>query len=595
MKKFIAMVLAALMFVSMVACTAKTEGTTASTGSVAAASANTSAASSSAASSSAGEAANAAQAVAESGKTADTGWKNVVYASAKGGNINAVDYDTKATSTKDTLVVQIPTDPGTFDLTYQQTAQYTLTWVYNKLLTYRYDETGAVGAFVTPESLATDYKVDDDGLGITFTLRQGVKFSNGYDFKAEDAKFSLQHASSLGDLAVMDADNITVVDDYTIHVPLKHKDANAVYDVGGIAQMHSYKYWQECGGKAGDAEFCSTKAIGTGPYMLKKWTSGDSIELVANPYYFNDEPIIKNVILRVISDPSVAFMALQNGEIDWMTDTSCNWTDVSTVVNGSVEGITDYVEYSTTCHTLIEDCSEGSPLADLNVRKAIAYAINRKDIATYVYEGAGYCTDSIVSMSSPGTVEYNPWPYEYSPEKAKACLKEAGYEPNELSLNIVIGAGDTLRGSAAELMISTFAECGMKLEIKYVDIAAVADTLINQPQEWDLALKGTSNGNYTEPYAATFFSDTGVLSVQCHPQKDPAYAKMVELAKQMNEAASDEERNKVWKELQDYYLSDCMYSYKIVSVVGHNLISSHLKNYSKTYYYNYDVAHAYFE
>ena len=107
-------------------------------------------------------------------------------------------------------------------------------------------------------------------------------------------------------------------------------------------------------------------------------------------------------------------------------------------------------------------------------------------------------------------------------------------------------------------MISTFAECGINLEIKYVDIAAVADTLVNQPQEWDLALKGTSNGNYTEPYAATFFSDAGVLSVQCHPQNDPAYAKMVELAKQMNEATSDEERNNVWKQLQDYYLSDCM-------------------------------------
>ena len=53
-------------------------------------------------------------------------------------------------------------------------------------------------------------------------------------------------------------------------------------------------------------------------------------------------------------------------------------------------------------------------------------------------------------MSSPGTVEYDPWPYEYSPDKAKECLAAAGYAPGELSLNIVIGAGDTLRGSAAE-------------------------------------------------------------------------------------------------------------------------------------------------
>ena len=583
MKKLIALMLAALMLLGMVACAGKPAEST-----------DTPADAQQPASDGQTNVDKAAEA-AETGNVENTGWQNVIYAASTGGNINAVDYETTATSSKDTLVVQIPSDPGTFDLVYQQTASFTLTWMFNKLLSYRYDETGAVGAFVTPESLATDYALDEDGLGITFTLRQGVKFSNGYDFTAEDAKFSLQHASSLGDLAVMDADNIEIIDDYTIHVPLKHVDANAVYDVGGIAPMHSYKHWIECGGEAGDAEFCSTKAVGTGPYMLKEWNSGDSIVLEANPNYFNGEPIIKNVILRVIADSAVAFMALQNGEIDWMTETSCNWVDIATVLDGTTEGVVDYVEFASNCHTLIEDCSEGSPLADLNVRKAIAYAINRDDIAAYVYEGLGYITDSIVSMASPGTVEFDPWPYEYNPEKAKECLKAAGYEPGELSLNIVIGAGDTTRGNVAELMISTFAECGMNLEIKYVDIAAVADTLINQPQEWDLALKNTSNGNYQEPYAATFFSDSGVLAVQCHPQNDPAFAKMTELSTKMNEAGTEEERNAIWAELQEYYLSDCMYSYKIVSVISHNLISAKLKNYSRTSYYNYDIAHAYFE
>lgn len=535
-----------------------------------------------------------AQTIVE-GNVESNDWQNTVYASSVGGNINSVDYNTTATTSKDTLVVQIPTDPGTFDLTYQQTAQYTLPWVYNHLLTYRYDETGAIVACVSEESLATAYELDEDGLGITFTLREGVKFSNGYDFTAEDAKFSLEHASSLGDLALIDFENIEVIDEYTLYVPLNRQDANAVFDVGGIAQMHSYQYWLECGGEEGDAEFCSTKAVGTGPYMLSSWTSGDSIELVANPYYFNDEPIIKNVTLRVISDPAVAFMALQNGEIDWMTDTSCNWADVATVLDGTVSGITDYIEFGTSCHTLIMDCSEGSPLADLNVRKAIAYAINREDIATYVYEGSGYVTNSVVSLASPGTIEYEEWPYEYSPENALACLEAAGYAAGELSLNIIIGAGDTTRGNVAELMITTFAECGINLEIKYVDIAAVADTLINQTSEWDLALKMTSNGNYQEPYAATFFSDSGVIAVQCHPQNDAGFSKMIELSDLMNAAETDEERNEIWAELQDYYLSNCMYSYKIVTTLSHNLISSSLKNYSRTGYYNYDVAHAYFE
>ena len=539
---------------------------------------------------------DAAQQAAETGDTEATGWQNVTYATAVGtGNINSVDYNTTATSSKDTLIVQIPSDPGTFDLSTQITASYTMSWMFNKLLSYRYDETGSIVAVCNEESLATSYEVDEDGKGITFHLREGVKFSNGYDFTAEDVKFSFEHASNMKQIAIVDFANIKVIDDYTIHIPLTRPDANGVFDVGGIVQIFSAKLWDEIGGEANDAAFCSTQAVGTGPYMLKEWNSGDSIVLEANPYYFNGEPIIKNVILRVISDNAVAFMALCKGEVDMMTETSCNWADVSTVVDGTVSGVQDYVEFSTQTHTLILDCSEESPLADLNVRKAIAYAINRHDIAAYVYEGSGYVTDSVVSLASPGTKEYDPWPYEYNPEAAIACLKAAGYEPGELNMNIVIGAGDTTRGNVAELMIGTFAECGMGLEIKYVDIAAVADTLVNQPKEWDMALKGVSNGDFQEPYAATFFSDNGVLSVQCHPQKDAGYEHMVELSLKMNTATTDEERNAVWSELQDYYLENCMYSYKIVTTVAHTLVNANLKNFSRTSYYNLDVAHAYFE
>lgn len=107
-------------------------------------------------------------------------WQNVSYAT---GNINAVTTDVEGiTSSKDTLVIAMNSDPGSFDVTYSINYSFLAPLMFNHLLVYRYDENGAIGAFVDEQSLATGYEVDEDGLGITFYLREGVKFSNGYDF-----------------------------------------------------------------------------------------------------------------------------------------------------------------------------------------------------------------------------------------------------------------------------------------------------------------------------------------------------------------------------------------------------------------------------
>ncbi len=520
-------------------------------------------------------------------------WQNVTYAT---GNINAVTTDVEGiTSSKDTLVIAMNSDPGSFDVTYSINYSFLAPLMFNHLLVYRYDENGAIGAFVDEQSLATGYEVDEDGLGITFYLREGVKFSNGYDFTAEDAAFSLWHARSQSDLAMMDADNITVVDDYTLHVGLLRQDANAVYCIGGIANMYSKQYYDECGGEENDAEFCSTLAVGTGPYKLVEWVSGDHVLFERNDDYFAGRPVLDYVNVRVISDPSVAFMALQNGEIDIIPDILTNWIDVSTVVNGMTTGITDYVEFNTTIAQLGFNCYETSPLKDIAVRKAICYAIDRESIAEYVYEGAGRYITSLYAPASEGAKIYDPWPYEYNPEMARQILADAGYEDGDIQLRIIVGTGDTLRTTAAELMIANLAEVGIELSIINIEVAAVASTITDDPSAWEIRYNNMSNGNFLQPNAISFFGTGGTGQIYDHIDGQEGAEYSMQLADQINATADPEERAALYEEFQDYYIENCMFTLPLVQVVQHTLVNSSLRNFSRTHYLNLDVAFAYFE
>ena len=95
-------------------------------------------------------------------------------------------------------------------------------------------------------------------------------------------------------------------------------------------------------------------------------------------------------------------------------------------------------------------------------------------------------------------------------------LKEAGYE-NGLELTIVLGAGDTLRTTAAELMQASLEEVGIKLNISFLDISAYASTTLNDVDSWDIWYRNFSNGNYCEPSAASFFAEGGTVNKYAPP------------------------------------------------------------------------------
>ena len=171
-------------------------------------------------------------------------------------------------------------------------------------------------------------------------------------------------------------------------------------------------------------------------------------------------------------------------------------------------------------------------------------------------------------------------------------LKEAGYEPGQLELTCIVGAGDSLRTATAEIMGGYLETIGITLNIKEVDIATYATIIQNNPDEWDFFFRNYSSGLANAPSAHNFFNQN-VLN-DCHIQGQNTSEKMLSLAEQMGETLDEDARNGIFGELQDYYLNECLYTYPILQAKTYTLVNSELKNITKCGQVYWDMDNAYF-
>lgn len=490
-------------------------------------------------------------------------------------------------SAKDTMIIAMPSDPGTVDMHYSTAYDYVQPFIISKLLTQQFAQDGSVQAVTSEESLAESYEYDEDYMGVTFILKEGVTFTNGNTLTASDVVFSIRLCSDQSYYSMIDFDNLDAVDDRTVYMPLIKADANALYNVGVMLPIYDEQYYNELNN---EAEFFSTSAIGSGPYKITEWVSGDHLTLEANENYYAGAPKIKNLILRFITDASVAFMEMQSGGVDVVT--APNWTDIEEVLNSNISGITCWEESSVYTLQLGMNC--GGVLSDLKLRQAVASAIDKASLVAGSFEGSGVDTYCLVSNSLPGTIDYSDkWPYTYDPEKAKALLAEAGYEAGEVELTCIVGAGGGPRTAAAEMMVGYLDAVGIKMTIREVDIATYASMITDSPDEWDLWLRNFGSGLGNAPSAHDYFAQN--VKVNCFIDEQDTSAKMLDLANEMGSTMEEGARNEIYAQLQDYYLNECLYTYPLLQAQTYTLVNSDLVNFSKCGQISWNIKDAYFK
>ncbi|GAA0487412.1 ABC transporter substrate-binding protein [Microbacterium aurantiacum] len=312
-------------------------------------------------------------------------------------------------------------------------------------------------------ALAESWEVSDDQLTWTFDLRDGVTFHDGSEFTSEDVVYSYrriideQLANAWKFAAITD---ITAPDDDTVVITVAQPTPNLLSNLGGFKGMAIV---QQENVESGDI---TTAPIGTGPFSVTGYSSGDRITLAANSDYWGGAPELGGVEFRFISEPATALAALRAGDI--------HWTDVVPPQQVSELESDDTVQLGLTpssdyWYLALNEARE--PWSDVRVRQALAYAIDRDAIVQAVSYGTAALNQLAIPEQSVWYTEYD----EYSTDldTAQALLDEAGFTGGTLDLLATSDYPETV--TAAQIIASNLEPLGIDVEIRQPDFSTWLD------------------------------------------------------------------------------------------------------------------------
>ncbi|WP_041082562.1 ABC transporter substrate-binding protein [Thermotoga profunda] len=330
-----------------------------------------------------------------------------------------------------------------------------------------------------PELLVKMPEVSQDGLVYTFELKKGIKFHDGKtELTSDDVKFTIERMLSpkgrgaskwlfepiLGAAAFMKGESTSLegfkkIDNYKFQIILEKPYAPFLQNLAvPAASIFSEKLVMA----AGDS--WKLKPVGTGPFRLKSHTPNTEIVFERNPYYFEAGlPYLDGVVYRIIPDSTVALMEFEAGTLDVVTIPVLEYERIKKTGKYNIiekEALNTYYFIMN-----LSDPKWSNPL----LRKAMALAINKQEMAQSLYGPRATVAKSFVTPGIPGAYQLGEGPaYDYNPEEAKKIVAQLG---NIGKVTAWQSGGDTL--SDANIIIQAMAkEVGIDLEIIPVERAA---------------------------------------------------------------------------------------------------------------------------
>lgn len=405
----------------------------------------------------------------------------------------------KSTASKsDTFIYGIDGDPGNSVNVITTGDRYGLMEIkalYSPL--YMYNGPDKVVYF-----LAESMTPSSDYLSYTAKLRKNVKWSDGKPFTADDVVFTYEQMlkESNGGWArsqlIFDGQPVKVekVDDYTVKFTLPTISMGALEALGNIFIMPKHVYEGEA-----NIENSTKNAapVGTGPYKLKEYKAGQYVKLEKNPDYFLGAPKIDNVVFRIISDANTAQLALQNGEINAL---AVQPSDVDKLKSNSKLSILPYDE-GRIGYMAFNLSSKA--VQNKDVRQAIAYALNRKEIINAAYISDKFAAPAYTLLPNENAFHSdNVEKYDFNTNKAKELLAKAGV--SGLKLKLAYTGNNVPQQKQAAIIQQDLKAAGIDVELVGMDSSALSQKLKKVQSDFDMYLNGYIMGIDPDTFNSLF-------------------------------------------------------------------------------------------
>ena len=317
----------------------------------------------------------------------------------------------------------------------------------------------------------------DGGMDVTWKLRPGVKWHDGVPHSSADVKFTVD-AINKGDWkpeSVDGFDRIASVDTPDSLTAIVHyKEIYAPYQlqfVRGTLPKHVLE-----GRDLNTANDYNRAPLGTGPYKVKEWKTGEYILLERAEGYWRgaEYPKIKQLLFRFLTNTTTRINLLKSGEVDMVALVAwdkvreleaVSGLRVNRVVGNGYEHVTLNQKHFT-------------PFADVNVRRALAHAVDRDLLVRTILDSQ---VEVVNGPIQPLSAAYEPkvTTYDFNPNRARTLLTEAGWVPGadsirmkngkRLTFTLITQSGFAIRENVAQALQQAFRDVGVDMQVKLLD------------------------------------------------------------------------------------------------------------------------------
>jgi peptide/nickel transport system substrate-binding protein len=433
------------------------------------------------------------------------------------------------------IVYSILSDPKTFNSALNQESPNVFGLTYETLATLN-----PLTRELEP-ALAESWEQSKDGLNLTVTLRENLKWSDGKPLTADDVVFTFNDIAFNEEIPTDDRDALRVGDEGKLPIVSKLDSRRVLFKVPEpfapflrsvnsipIQPKHALIAAIREKGVDGKPKFLSMWGTNTAPdalvtsgaYRIQQYIPAERVIFERNPYYWrkdasgNQQPYIQQLVWQVIDSTDAELVQFRSGGLDLTSVSADNYALLKREENrgnfkiyvGDPAPSTSFIGFN-----LNKGKRNGKPLVDpikskwfneVKFRQAVAYAIDRQAMLNNIFQGIGIMQNSPISFQSPyfASTEDNIRSYDYNLDKAKALLLSAGfqYNPqgqlldsagNPVRFSLITNAGNKIREAMGSQIKDDLAKAGITVDFQPINFGTLVSKL-SDTLDWDVHLLG---------------------------------------------------------------------------------------------------------